>query len=70
MTDKEKAKQIAEESQILSDFPHDYHSVEYGAIEMAKWKEQQVIEKACEWLEHNFNMPNDFRKHFIKAMEE
>ena len=50
MTNKEKAKEIAEVSQILSDFPHDYHSVEYGAIEMAKWKEQQMIKKASEWL--------------------
>lgn len=60
MKDKKKAKQIAEESQILSDFPHDYHSVEYGAIEMGKWKDEQfaemkkqTVEKICEWLENN-----------------
>ena len=52
--DKEKAKQIAEISQILSDFPHDYHSVEYGALKMAEWKEKELIEKACLWLEDNF----------------
>ena len=54
--DKEKAKQIAEVSQILSDFPHDYHSVEYGAMKMAefkneqaKLKEEQLIEKAADY---------------------
>ena len=40
--DKEKAKQIAEESQYLSDFPHDYHSVEYGAMKMAEWKDSKI----------------------------
>jgi len=61
MKDKEKAKQIAEESQILSDFPHDYHSVEYGALEMAKWKDEQFQEekkkwfdKACMWIESKY----------------
>lgn len=29
-----------------------------------------AIDKACEWLERNFNMPNDFEYHFRKAMEE
>jgi len=24
---------------------------EYAALETAEWKEQQMIEKACEWLE-------------------
>ena len=28
------------------------------------------IEKACKWLEANFNMPDDFELHFRKAMEE
>ncbi len=28
------------------------------------------IEKACKWLERNFNMPNDFECHFRKAMED
>lgn len=53
--DKEKAKQIAEESQILSDFPHDYHSVEYGAMEMAEWKETQMIKKSWEWIYTQLN---------------
>lgn len=32
--------------------------------------QEKVIEKACEWLKCNFNMPNDFESHFKKAMEE
>ena len=31
---------------------------------------QDAIEKACEWLKRNFNMPDDFESHFSKAMEE
>lgn len=31
---------------------------------------QQIIEKVTEWLDRNFNMPNDFKEHFKKAMEE
>ena len=27
------------------------------------------IEKACKWLEWNFNMPNDFEYHFRKTMK-
>jgi len=34
------------------------------------WKEKQMIDKSCEWLEHNFNIPDDFRKQFKKSMEE
>lgn len=26
------------------------------------------IDKACKWLEDNFNMPNDFRYNFKRAM--
>jgi len=34
---EEKAKEIAEYSKYLSDFPHHERSVEYGAVEMANW---------------------------------
>lgn len=55
MKDKEKAKQIAEKSQILSDFLHDYHSVEYGAIKMAKWKDKQSRLKEKKLIEKCIN---------------
>lgn len=53
-TNREKAKQIAEKSQILSDFPHDYHSVEYGAIEMAKWKDSEYSWQEIPKDKHGF----------------
>lgn len=34
---EQAARKIANHSQFLSDFPHDKQSVEYGALEMAKW---------------------------------
>ena len=30
---------------------------------------EDIMEKAVEWLEYNFNMPGDFKEHFTKAME-
>lgn len=44
-------------------------------IQMAKWKEQQMIEKAYEWLSQQEEMigisfKNDFIERFKKAMEE
>lgn len=39
-------------------------------VDGAKWADKTMIDKACEWLDKNFNMPNDFQKHFRKAMEE
>jgi len=32
-------------------------------------KKEETINKACEWLKANFNMPDDFELHFRKAME-
>lgn len=34
------------------------------------WQKERVIDKACEWLKYNFNMPNDFESHLKKAMEK
>lgn len=46
-------------------------------LEMAKWKEQQMIEKACEWIFSNhIHYPNNrikteqIIKDFKRAMEE
>lgn len=33
-------------------------------------RKDAFIEKAVEWIEKNFNMPNDFESHFRKAMEK
>ena len=46
-------------------------SMEYSVARMVAEKmKQQMIEKSCKWLKANFNMPDDFELHFIKAMEE
>lgn len=43
MTNEEKANEICKR--------HIFDSNHYdGCMEMAKWKEKQMIEKACEWL--------------------
>ena len=39
-------------------------------IKRLRKEKQHLIDKACEWIERNFNMPNDFKEHFKKAMEE
>ena len=31
---------------------------------------QDAIDKACEWLKCNFNIPDDFEFHLKKAMEK
>ena len=31
---------------------------------------KDAIDKACEWLKCNFNMPDDFEFHLKKAIEE
>ena len=51
MNNNEKAKEIAEMSQYLSDFPHHKKSVKYGAMEIAQWKDEQLdsaIDKALQ----------------------
>lgn len=36
----------------------------------AQWQKQQLLDKACEWLNLQLNLPSDFEKHFREAMEE
>ena len=38
-----------------------------GAFEMAEWKDEQMIEKACEWLKdniHDYYTVNEFEEWF------
>lgn len=42
MGNEQKAKEIAEQSAYLSDFPHDKKSVMYGALEAMEWKDEQI----------------------------
>ena len=38
-----------------------------AAVEIAR---EELIDKACEWLNYQLNLPSDFEVHFRKAMEE
>lgn len=64
------------EKLYLSDFTDTTESVFYVKQDNTKKtdieyiRKDAFIEKACEWLERNFNMPNDFECHFRKAMEK
>lgn len=57
MTNEEKAKEIAYKC-FPDTFEHETFGcpnceagkAESACLEMAKWKEEQVIEKACKWL--------------------
>ncbi len=76
MTNEEKARELAHF--ILYD--KSYESMDRNiydkCIEMAKWKEKQTIEKACEWLEPIFkdlvgyNCGGDLINAFKKVMME
>lgn len=84
MTNEDKAREIAnnncthictaecsEESYFSSEI--DCYK---AAMEMAEWKEKQMIDKACEWLESSLENDlgyygaADFVDSFRKAMEE
>ena len=98
MTNEEKAKEIANKNyrhyEVEEIVYGEYYYVEtdskqeckQSALEMAKWKEKEMIEKACEWLEKNARNARDYVWHdeamcgagvtdkfindFKKAMEE
>ena len=36
----------------------------------AQWADKTMIDKACKWLTHQFNMPSNFEYYFRKAMED
>lgn len=44
-------------------------SIRLAILDGATWADATMIDKACEWLQRNFNMPDDFEQHFRKAME-
>lgn len=88
MTNNEKKAEELRKTALPNPLPDGYGmwlsagDVDWVLIKMAKWKESQMIEKACEWLEDNvdgymvideggdgfmhFSLINEFRK----AMKE
>lgn len=54
MTNEEKAKEISDAYANSKFIPTQEECVAYSsAMQMAEWKEQQMIDKACKWLEEN-----------------
>lgn len=51
MTNKEKAIEIASKHERWNQEDDESYGAYKGAIEMAEWKERQMIQKACDWLE-------------------
>lgn len=83
MTNEEKAHEIAIEvvknttsiAGLLGRSGLAISEIEESALKMAKWKDQQLIDKACDWLMEIENGTtitniNDFVEDFRKAMEE
>ena len=75
MTNEEKARELAARFGFLDDCIGDEKERFKTAMEMAAWKEQQMIEKACEWLEPVFKdiagyyYGGELIEEFKKAME-
>lgn len=66
MTNEEKAKELAEESRISTGESCEEECYDCAML-MAEWKEQQLIDKACEWLRNNIDdyyITNEFESYF------
>ena len=84
MKNEEKAKQIARGLTASDDYPYDYHSAFAGAMQAMQWKEQQLIDKACDFINQHFCITSndharskeeyynltELTRDFINAMEE
>lgn len=75
MTNEEKAQEI-KANDVCCVWNGGCPNVYNAAMQMAEWKEKQMIEKACEWLGPVFkdlagyNCGSDLIKDFKRAMEE
>lgn len=79
MTQEEKIKEIIRLSNTnqvygVVDFNALHESLHEDLKEMAKWKEEQLIEKAIGWIDYNNENGgcnfDEWEKDFKKAMEE
>ena len=85
MTDKQKAIELSikvmEDGHFESNGVCQRKQIANALMDMAEWKEQEIIKKACEWLKDTLmsdeggfpitsNGVKEFIKDFKKAMEE
>jgi hypothetical protein len=75
MTDLEKAIELARKHEELYVVRNHEECCVAACQEMAEWKEQQMIDKACEWLIENYPTFDGgelyiFIKNFQQAMGE
>ena len=59
ITNKDKAKELDEKFRSFLYSPKEGLSFQQCLLEMAEWKEKQVIERAIKWLE------NEATKHIV-----
>lgn len=48
MTDAEKAEMIINDAEVIAG------GTKFALMVMADWKQEQIIEEACKWLESRF----------------
>ncbi len=79
MDNNEKAEEIVKDynyTQFLNDGTHDSYTetaVLYMLNEMAQWKEQQMIERAVEWLKNNiydYYRTDEFEQWFDEMFDD
>lgn len=55
-------------SNELENGEYEYWLTPWQAEAACNLKKEETIEKACNWIKANFNMPDDFELHFRRAM--
>lgn len=70
MINEEKAREIASKYERWNQEYDESYGAYNGAIEMAEWKEQQMINKACSWLLLNASVFGYFKKMKLQNMVE
>lgn len=73
MTNEKKALQLAGLNEISEEERYYQSSkceIYDKCLEMAAWKEQQMIEKACDWLKKSTILADTTIERFKQAMEE
>lgn len=68
MTNEEKAQEIASKYERWNQEDDESYGAYNGAMEMAEWKEKQMIARSCSWLLLNANVFGFFKKTKLQRM--